>query len=782
MTTGVWLSTPTAHALGRALMHFVWEGALAAGALWAVLFWSASRTARFRHRAAVACLLGLPLIFSLTVALSLPAGSAAPVTMPAATLRTAPNLVPTTGAPAEQVDRVAWLAPLWMGGVMLFYVFRVGGWLRVDWMRRRGVCAAPAEWQQRLRTLGAELRVARPIMLLESCLAGVPLVIGYWRPVILMPLGALAGLSAEQVEAILIHELAHIRRADYLVSLAQSLIEGLFFFHPAVWWISGVVRTEREYACDDAVMALRPDARAYAAALTILEQSRWSAFEAAPAATGGNLVKRVRRLLDDPAPAGRTGMRTPAVAGVLLAVGAMAAALAIWPPARGFAQQGGASAPTAGQKEAADAKDDLRARIAELEELLAIKEKEMREMGTAAGEVQENLERNAAELARELTEETGSRFGEQEKALRDALQQLESSRTGIAGKELEEQQRALREASRQLEAAQEEAAKAQGDQSGERLQRQLAMEQARQQLANAENASHLTETLREEERRLEQASEALRDLQGKEGAKEAIERQLTLERRLIEAQREIERAAGAWEQGRSGQAAAGRAETAEPQAGTVMVPPYQKWLNEDVAYLITAKERRAFQALGTDAERSRFIEQFWLRRDPTPGTARNEFQEEHYRRIAYANEHFAAGVPGWKTDRGRIYIMYGPPDQIENHSADATPRQAWLYTHIAGLGYRIEVEFTDPGKTGDFRMAAEPASRGSYWQLMVSASDAAGAVKQTLRTGGFPTLTYPVEGQPGQVRVMVGPYTDEASFARAKAALEAAGYHPTKAQ
>ena len=94
-----------------------------------------------------------------------------------------------------------------------------------------------------------------------------------------------------------------------------------------------------------------------------------------------------------------------------------------------------------------------------------------------------------------------------------------------------------------------------------------------------------------------------------------------------------------------------------------LATPYSKWLNEDVTYIITDEERSAFLRLQTDEEREQFIESFWLRRDPTPDTLENEFEEEHYRRIAYANEHFASGIPGWKTDRGRIYITYGPPDE-----------------------------------------------------------------------------------------------------------------------
>ena len=110
------------------------------------------------------------------------------------------------------------------------------------------------------------MRLSRPVTLLESCLAEVPVVIGYVRPVILMPVGLLAGLPAGQIESILLHELAHIRRHDYLVNLLQIVVEGLVFYHPAVWWISGVIRAERENCCDDLVVATQGDAFAYAAA------------------------------------------------------------------------------------------------------------------------------------------------------------------------------------------------------------------------------------------------------------------------------------------------------------------------------------------------------------------------------------------------------------------------------------------------------------------------------------------------------------------------------------
>ncbi len=154
--------------------------------------------------------------------------------------------------------------------------------------------------------------------------------------------------------------------------------------------------------------------------------------------------------------------------------------------------------------------------------------------------------------------------------------------------------------------------------------------------------------------------------------------------------------------------------------------PYKKWLNEDVGYIISDEEKQAWKRLATDDERQQFIEQFWLRRDPTPDTEENEFKEEHYRRIAYANEHYASGIPGWKTDRGRIYIMYGPADEIEDHSSGGTyerpmeegggetstyPFQQWRYRYIEGVGTNIIIEFVDPTMSGEFHMTMDPSEK-----------------------------------------------------------------------
>jgi len=150
---------------------------------------------------------------------------------------------------------------------------------------------------------------------------------------------------------------------------------------------------------------------------------------------------------------------------------------------------------------------------------------------------------------------------------------------------------------------------------------------------------------------------------------------------------------------------------------------YKKWLNEDVRWIITPEEMSAFKQLSNDEERDAFIEQFWLRRDPTPDTPENEYKEEHYRRIAYANEHFAAGIPGWRTDRGRIYIAYGPPDQIDSHPSGGSyqrpieegggdtstfPFEDWRYRYIEGIGQEINLEFVDTCQCGDYHLTVDP--------------------------------------------------------------------------
>ena len=153
---------------------------------------------------------------------------------------------------------------------------------------------------------------------------------------------------------------------------------------------------------------------------------------------------------------------------------------------------------------------------------------------------------------------------------------------------------------------------------------------------------------------------------------------------------------------------------------------YKKWLNEDVVWIISDEERAAFKQLSNDEERDNFIEAFWQRRDPTPDTEENEYKEEHYRRIAYANEHFAAGIPGWKSDRGRMYIMYGPADEVDSHPSGGSyerpmeegggetstfPFEDWRYRYLEGIGQEVIIEFVDSCMCGDYHMTIDRSEK-----------------------------------------------------------------------
>ncbi len=483
-----------AEALGWTLFQSLWEGAIIAAALAVVL--AVVRSAYIRYTAACAALLLMLVAFAATLIHLLPGahggtGTRVPLSLDVWRYAAGANSGDTGLAWDAIVSAaVPWLALVWMAGVCVFALRYSAGWIASSRLKRRGVCSAPVLWQAVTARLSAELKLSRTVLLLESLMADTPMVLGHLRPVILVPLGFLVGLPAEQVEAILLHELAHVRRADYLVNVCQRVIEGLLFYHPAVWWISRLIRDERENCCDDVVVALRGDAHGYADALATLEQNRlgkaWPIYEPRLAATGGSLMKRIRRLLY---PKGPSGSWAPALAAIVL-IASATLALAGW---------------------------------------------------------QTKLDPD--------------------------------------------------------------------------------------KVATAQGTKAPAETV------------------------------------------------------------------------------WQKWLNEDVVYIITPDERAALERLQTDAERQHFVEQFWERRNPKPGTAKNAYKEEHYRRISYANGHFAAGKPGWETDKGRIYILYGPPDEIESHPAADnrihSPYEEWMYHHIDGVGDMVIFTFIDKDGTGDFRLASK---------------------------------------------------------------------------
>jgi len=171
---------------------------------------------------------------------------------------------------------------------------------------------------------------------------------------------------------------------------------------------------------------------------------------------------------------------------------------------------------------------------------------------------------------------------------------------------------------------------------------------------------------------------------------------------------------------------------AEARLKKELETPYKKWLDEEVAWIISDEERTAFKRLQTDDERAEFIEQFWLRRDPTPDTEENEFREEHYRRIAWANDRFASGIPGWKTDRGMIYIKFGAPDENDSHPSPGPgvrdieegggtttffAYERWRYRYLEGVGQDITIEFVDKSMTNEYRIAWDPSEKDALLRV-----------------------------------------------------------------
>ena len=198
--------------------------------------------------------------------------------------------------------RLAWVVAVWLLGVVILSLRLCGQWLWAQRAKSHGVRPVGNSWQGRLCDLAGRIGLRRPVRLVESAVAQVPLVIGHLRPVILLPAWRLTGLTPGQLEAILIHELAHIRRYDYFVNLVQTVIEILLFYHPAVWYVSRRIRAERENCCDDLAVAVTGDRLAYVRALVAMEELRQASPPLALAVGGSGLLQRIRRLVDRPDP------------------------------------------------------------------------------------------------------------------------------------------------------------------------------------------------------------------------------------------------------------------------------------------------------------------------------------------------------------------------------------------------------------------------------------------------------------------------------------------------
>lgn len=265
-------------------------------------------------------------------------GEEMPASMPASTPRLAADLpVPAVPLRERIVSALEPALPYvvlgWLVGVLGLSAWHLGGWAQLQRLRRRMVREIGRPLQQRLEELSVRLGVHRAVGLLESALVEVPTVVGWLRPVILLPASALTGLRPEQLEAILAHELAHVRRYDYLVNIVQTVVEILGFYHPAVWWVSRRIRIERENCCDDLAVQVCGSSLQYARALACMEGIRHSAGDLAMAATGGSLVARIARLLGRPAVDDRRFAWLPGLVALLLVVGiSIPAALVLGTP------------------------------------------------------------------------------------------------------------------------------------------------------------------------------------------------------------------------------------------------------------------------------------------------------------------------------------------------------------------------------------------------------------------------------------------------------------------
>jgi TonB family protein len=293
------------HSLGWTLLHFCWQGTVLALLLWCVLRLMQGSSANARYAAtciALALLVLAPLATFANLALADYRFAHSGFVPDSATLL----LDATDGAgPAWSAARLAaaldplvpGLLLLWMAGATLFTVRLGAGFHVARSLRSTAVSACPADLERRFRNLKSRIGVSKPVALLASSLVQVPTVIGWLRPVVLIPLGCFTGLGELQIDAILSHELAHIRRHDYLVSVVQSVVEAVLFYHPAVWWISMQLRRERECCCDDLAVTIGGNALDYARALSTLELSRTTYPQAVLGANGGVLTMRIKRLL-----------------------------------------------------------------------------------------------------------------------------------------------------------------------------------------------------------------------------------------------------------------------------------------------------------------------------------------------------------------------------------------------------------------------------------------------------------------------------------------------------
>lgn len=314
-----WFSGQLFDSLGWALLHSLWQGALIALIYSMVMAMMRRHKAQARYLVSLIALLAIPVAFTVSfIYLNANASDLAKTGVSAVQQRSFPFAfllndvthstfwtdISWNSVTALFRDYVSRNLPLinliWLTGLLFFGVRFTGGMVYAKRIKHYKGKELGTEWQDRLVTLTRAVRLSRPVRMMESAMVKIPVVIGHFKPVILLPLGILAQLPPEQIHAIITHELAHIYRRDYLVNMAQAVIEAFFFFHPAVWWISGNIRTEREYICDDITLAAGHHPLTYSKALARVEEWQWEAPSMATA-LGRNkyqLLSRIRRIMD----------------------------------------------------------------------------------------------------------------------------------------------------------------------------------------------------------------------------------------------------------------------------------------------------------------------------------------------------------------------------------------------------------------------------------------------------------------------------------------------------
>jgi beta-lactamase regulating signal transducer with metallopeptidase domain len=287
-------SAPIVQAVGLALIHFSWQGFLLGSLLSLILIAMRERSPNARYAVCLSTMLLMLLAPIVTTAVIV---SAIPHPLHRATDSVLLLQERTLGT-GWIVPLLPWLTGFWALGTSFLQLRLIVDWMRARRIQRVGVRFLPEEWLRELHELRARLGICKAVRILESSLVSVPSVIGWSRPLILIPAGILSTLTPPQLRAVIAHELAHIRRHDYVVNLLQNVFESILFFHPMTWWVSERLRAEREYCCDDVAVSTCGSLVNYAQALSSLEEFRGREGRGALASTGGNLMQRISRMLE----------------------------------------------------------------------------------------------------------------------------------------------------------------------------------------------------------------------------------------------------------------------------------------------------------------------------------------------------------------------------------------------------------------------------------------------------------------------------------------------------